>query len=193
MSGIESGVNAAISQLETIEKGREAAMACSRRVIRLSKKVIHAIHDGEPVDEPLDQMRLELDAMKSHCSTPEVLMSGPVQDAMGEYAEAEIMSALASGDVIPDHIQLGIGASPWIQGFCDCAGELRRMVMTRLAEGDLDGAKGVFSIMEEVHEEIQMLDVPDAIAPVRRKQDIARGLMDKTRSEMTLASIMSVR
>lgn len=192
MPGFESRVSVAIAQLESIERDREAAMACSRRVIRLSKKVIHAIHDGDSPEGPLNEMRLELDAMKSHCSTPEVLMSGPVVDAMGEYAEAEIMSAISSGSDIPDHMKLGIGASPWILGFCDCAGELRRIVMARLAEGDLNGAKEIFSIMEEIHEEIQMLDIPDAIAPIRRKQDIARGLMDKTRSEITLASIMKV-
>ena len=62
--------------------------------------------------------------------------------------------------------------------------------MTRLMDGDLDGARSVFSRMESIHEQVMLLDVPDAIAPVRRKQDIARGVMDKTRSDMTTASIM---
>ena len=62
--------------------------------------------------------------------------------------------------------------------------------MTKLMDGDLEGARDVFSELESIHEQVMLLDVPDAVAPVRRKQDIARGIMDKTRSDMTTASIM---
>jgi translin len=43
--------------------------------------------------------------------------------------------------------------------------------------------------MEEISEELRMMDVPDAVVPLRRKQDIARGIMDKTRSDMLGATV----
>ena len=57
-------------------------------------------------------------------------------------------------------------------------------------DGDMDGARRYFSMMEDISGEIMLLDVPDAIAPVRRKQDIARGIMDRTRSDMTTAAVV---
>lgn len=59
-------------------------------------------------------------------------------------------------------------------------------------DGDMEGARRFFGIMEEISGEIMMLDVPDAVAPVRRKQDIVRGIMDRTRSDMTTASMMRI-
>ncbi|MBR2092501.1 MAG: hypothetical protein IJ904_00360 [Candidatus Methanomethylophilaceae archaeon] len=65
------------------------------------------------------------------------------------------------------------------------------MVMSKLMDGDLEGARHLFSLMEDVHEQIMQLDVADPIAPVRRKQDIARGIMDRTRSDMLNAVLSS--
>lgn len=190
MIGLEDGVSAATAELSEIEKARESSMEHSRRVIRLTKRVIHAIHNDEPYLDQVDAMTAEMDAVLSFCSSPSVLSSGPVQDAMGEYAEAMIFDAAITGKCIPSHSDLRIPAGPWVLGLADSEGELRRMVMTHLVDGDLDGAKSVFSMMEGIHQQIMLIDVPDAVVPIRRKQDIARGIMDRTRSDITLASIM---
>lgn len=44
--------------------------------------------------------------------------------------------------------------------------------------------------MEELSDAIMIFDVPDAIVPLRRKQDISRGVMEKTRSDMMMAKLM---
>lgn len=137
-------------------------------------------------------MRHHMNEMNRHCTRPEIAMQGPVLDSMSEFAEAEILLALTSGTEVPDFRQMGITASSWILGLCDCLGELRRIVLANLADGDLDEARRYFDIMKEVYDEICTIDVPDSIAVVRRKQDISRGLIDKTLSELTLASIMAI-
>ncbi|MGN0098151.1 MAG: RNA-binding protein [Candidatus Methanomethylophilaceae archaeon] len=190
MKNLTESVSAATSELSELESQRESAIACSRRIIRQTKVVIHGIHTGTDVTDDMERLREQMSEMLGLCSDPMVLYSGPVQDSMGEYAEAVILHAVMSGNGIPGHSELRIPASAWILGLADCEGELRRVVMTRLMDGDLDGAKTVFSEMESIHEQVMLLDVPDAIAPVRRKQDIARGIMDKTRSDITTASIM---
>ena len=63
------------------------------------------------------------------------------------------------------------------------------MVTSCLLDGDMGSAKEMFRKMEEVHVQVMSFDVPDAMAPVRRKQDVARGVMDKTRSEMLYATL----
>ena len=190
MKGLSEGVVAATGELSDIENDRESAIAYSRKVIRLTKAVIHGIHAGTPYQESLREMDDKMGELRSVCALSQVETSGPVQDAMSEYAEAKILHAIMRGQEVPSHSDLGISAGAWILGLADVEGELRRAVMTRLMDGDLDGAKELFSEMEEIHTEIMMLDVPDAVVPIRRKQDIARGIMDKTRSDITNASIM---
>lgn len=191
MEGVSENVRSAAETFDRMERDRELAVARSRRVIRLSKRVIHAIHVGDDHSGHLDEMREALDELLS-AETPEVLTSAVVQDAMMEYAEASILESMVSGDRVPSGSALGITASAWVLGLGDCVGELRRIVTARLMDGDMDGARHYFSIMEEVSGEFMQLDVPDAIAPVRRKQDIVRGIMDRTRSDMTTASVMSL-
>ena len=190
MNGLSEGIEAATRELIDIENDREAAIAYSRRVIRLTKTVIHGIHAGVPYREESEAMDGVMDELRGVCGLPSVETSGPVQDAMGEYAEAKIFTAVMEDRPVPSHSDLGITAGSWILGLADVEGELRRAVMTRLMDGDLDSAKSLFSKMEEIHEQIMLLDVPDAVVPIRRQQDIARGIMDKTRSDITTASVM---
>jgi translin len=54
---------------------------------------------------------------------------------------------------------------------------------------NIDEAKYLFSIMDELCEGLLVFDVPDSILPIRRKQDIARGIIERTRSDLLNASI----
>lgn len=191
MEGIAENVRSAAEEFDRIERDRELAVARSRRVIRLSKRVIHAVHVGEDRGGYLEEMRRALEELLS-AETPEVLVSSVVQDAMMEYAEASILESIVSEGRVPSEYDLRVTAPAWILGLGDCVGELRRIVTARLMDGDMEGARHFFSVMEEVSGEFMQLDVPDAIAPVRRKQDIVRGIMDRTRSDMTTASVMGL-
>ncbi len=189
MDNLEQTANKAAEALAEMESSREEAIRRSRSVIRLSKNVMHAIHTGAQPDGSLGDMRTEIQSMLEICEDPAILMSGPVQDAMAEFAEAEIMHALASGSPVQDYSGLRITPSAWILGLCDCEGEMRRMVVSELMEGHLDEARVAFGKMESLHEIIMGFDISDGVAQVRRKQDIARGVMDRTRSDMLNATL----
>ncbi len=192
MSVLDGPMDKAAKALASIEEEREETIRLSRAVIRLSKSAIHAIHTGCDPSEDLASMRERIGSIISAARDPSVLSSGPVQDCMCEYSEAVILDSIVSGSPVPDHESLRVSPSAWVLGACDCEGELRRMVMSKLMEGDLEGARRMFALMEDVHERIMMLDVADPVAPVRRKQDIARGIMDRTRSDM-LNAVLSYR
>lgn len=137
----------------------------------------------------MDEMRSAVESLLESCRDPAVLMCGPVQDCMCEYAEAAILHAVIIGAPVPGHAGLRLTPSAWILGLCDCEGEMRRMIISSLMDGDIGAAKSMFRKMEEVHRQVMSFDVPDAMAPVRRKQDVARGIMDKTRSDMLYATL----
>jgi translin len=57
-------------------------------------------------------------------------------------------------------------------------------------KGNLPEATRIFSKMEELCDVLMTLDIKDSVVPVRRKQDIARGIMDRSRTDITTASMM---
>lgn len=192
MNGLIEAMASVTGELSVAEDAREAAISHSRRAIRLTKNVIHGIHASTEYSEYSTDLENEMRVLIDLSDDPLVLTSGPVQDAMGEYAEARLFEAMMLGKDVPSNEDLRIPAGAWVLGLADTLGELRRAVMTCLMDEDMDRAMELFGIMEDVHEQIMLLDVPDAVVPIRRKQDIARGIMDRTRSDMTTASIMRI-
>ena len=163
------------------ERIREESISTSRKVIRLSKNMIHAIHAGEDCSGPRKEMCdmvLKMDRAQSASL-----------DAMMEYSEAEILYAIVNGLEMPTPEDLGIDGGSWLMGMADAIGELRRVILTRLMESNLESAKALFSSMDELCEGLMVFDVPDAILPIRRKQDVARGLLERTRSDLLNATL----
>lgn len=181
MNGLREAADAAVSALSEAEQKRDLAIAESRKIIRLSKNVIHAIHIGADHADATAEMRKRMHGLVS--SADGVSMSAAA-DAMMEFAEAEILDDVISGRPIRPYTEMGITAQSWAMGLADSIGEIRRVIVTRLMSGDKAGAKALFADMEEITEELMMFDVPDGVVQLRRKQDVARGILEKTRSDM---------
>ncbi|MBR7005743.1 MAG: hypothetical protein IKH98_02330 [Candidatus Methanomethylophilaceae archaeon] len=189
MDSLNRSVAKAAEAMASLEADKEEAVRRSRQIIRLSKKAIHGMHVGEDPSADMKEMRSAVETLLDVCRNPAILACGLVQDCMCEYCEALILHALVSDSPIPDYEDLGVTPSAWLLGLCDCEGEMRRMVMSGLMNGDMKSAERLFSVMEGMHAMVMSLDIPDAMAPVRRKQDAARGIMDKTRSDMLNAKL----
>ncbi|MGN1045098.1 MAG: RNA-binding protein [Candidatus Methanomethylophilaceae archaeon] len=179
---IDTILDGIAKDLSNEEKEREEAIALSRKAIRLSKNIIHAIHTDDVYDDAREELRTLMTALSGKNRTF-------AKDAMMEYAEAEILISAVSGVRTPTPDELGIDGGSWLMGMADTIGELRRIVLTRLMESDVDTAKELFSAMEVMCEGLMMFDVPDAILPIRRKQDIARGVVERTRSDLLNAKM----
>ncbi len=192
MDGFSDEVRSAADELGRIEADRDLALARSRKVIRLSKRVIHGIHTGSAVEDDVAGLEAAMAELMS-VEAPEVRGSSLVQDAAMEYAEAMLLLSLVTSGRVPSHSDLGISAAAWVLGLADCVGELRRILTRDLMDGNVGSARTTLEMMEGISGELMLLDVPDAVAPVRRKQDIVRGIMDRTRSDMTIASMMSLK
>lgn len=192
MDGFSDEVRSAADELGRIEADRDLALARSRKVIRLSKRMIHGIHTGSAVEDDVAGLEAAMAELMS-VEAPEVRGSSLVQDAAMEYAEAMLLLSLVTSGRVPSHSDLGISAAAWVLGLADCVGELRRILTRDLMDGNVGSARATLEMMEGISGELMLLDVPDAVAPVRRKQDIVRGIMDRTRSDMTIASMMSLK
>ena len=188
MEGLDKAVAQAAEILKGVEESREIALSSSRRITRLSKKVIHAVHNGEDCSEDRKAMKEEVLALVDDLGFDMDRYAAAV-DAFGEYAEAEILLAVIEDRPVPSFVDLETVPQSWVLGMADAIGELRRAVLVRLMDDRYDDAKRLFSCMEEMYHELSMFDVPDAVLPIRRKQDIARGVVDKTRSDIFTADV----
>lgn len=170
---------------------REKLLTLSREVVRLSARSIFALHRGEEgqAKELMEKARKSLEEMLSMCGgNPSLQASGTVKSAQQEYGEAFLVRALLKEGRLPEPEEVGIPYEPYLMGLADASGELRRAILDRLRKGELKPAEELFSLMEKIYEFLVEFDYPDAVLPgMKRKQDVVRGLIERTRGELTLS------
>lgn len=185
-------VGRAAERFLELEKKRTEAIDAARLITRDTKKMIHAIHVGEDYRDIADRLRQNVEETVSGLENePTVFHSAVLQDSFGEYAEAFIFADVVGGKSVPSFESLGIPPQAWVLGLADSIGEMRRMVLAYLMEGRIADAKELFSKMESISDDVLGFDVPDAIVPLRRKQDIARSVIERTRSDIANAVVLA--
>jgi len=75
----------------------------------------------------------------------------------------------------------------YLLGMADAIGELRRFALEELRNARIDEAVAHLEMMEEMFLVIMRFDYPDALVPIRRKQDVARSLLERTRGDVAVA------
>jgi len=192
MKDILDIVSSVSERMDELERKREGAIAASRSVIRMTKRAIHAIHTGEGHESIINNAVTEYRSLLLVIQNePEILFSGPVSDAMMELSEACILSSIVLGREVPSYTSLEVTPQAWAMGLGDCLGELRRILLAHLMGNRIEQAREVFNDMESLCGHVLSFDVPDAILPIRRKQDIARSVMERTRTDIANAMIMN--
>jgi translin len=115
-----------------------------------------------------------------------VAFAGFLHDAEKEYAEAVLTAAFVSGEPLPDADAVGVEPASWLKGLTEAASELRRHLLDRLREGDLDRAEGLLLAMEDAYDQLVTVDYPDAItAGLRRSVDALRAVLERSRADVT--------
>lgn len=170
---------------------REKALRLSREVIRNSANSIRATHRGEfqSARGLLDVVADLVSKMEGACgSYPSVYYAGFVEDAQKEYAEAAATLAFAFKTRIPGPVELMVGAAPYINGLAEAVGELRRFILDSLRKDDVGRCEELLDLIDEVYSILVSLDFPEAITRgLRRNTDMVRGVLERTRGDLTLA------
>jgi translin len=177
-------------RLEAKNRAREAAIANTRQAIRRSANAIRSVHRGQldAADHLLVGARELLNVAESVLAPyPDIYYAGFLQDAQKEYAEARATRALVAGEPLPGPEDVGVGDAPYLNGLAETIGELRRHLLDVLRGGDVSRAVELFEAMEEIHSLLADVDQPEAITGgLRRSTDIARAVIERTRSDLTL-------
>lgn len=181
-------MSAAAGSLMEQEHAYAVAESRSRDIIRKTKQAIHGIHMGNRDAELIDSISADLASLtEAVADFPRVLWGPAIESAMTEFAETVLYDQALRGETLMPHTDLDVTPSAWVCGLADAVGEMRRDLLTVISKNDIAEAKRIFSAMEEMSDALMELDIRDTVAPVRRKQDICRGIMDRSRGDLTNA------
>lgn len=168
---------------------REVALKSSRSVIRLCSSAIKEIHkNGENVDSAINDAAEELNRLVSVTNDfPDLAHSGFVESAMQEFSEVKILHAIKNGTVLPYPEEINVTNEGYLLGTGDAIGELRRLAVDSLRSGQVDLASQYLDRMEDLFDFLMRFHYPSALVDIKRKQDTARGVIEKTRGEIAVA------
>jgi len=175
--------------LEEKNAARDRALQHSRTLIRHCANAIRAVHrdEREAAREQLQTAHQLADEIRQGLATyPDLYHAGYSQDALKEYAEANVTYALVGGEPLPDPDVLGVEYAAYLCGLGEAAGELRRRVLDILRHGHSQEAERLLSAMDDIYGLLVTVDFPDAITGnLRRTTDMVRGVTERTRGDLT--------
>jgi translin len=172
---------------------REQALISSRKAIRSSANAIRAIHRGEQdeaeslMEEARTAIQTGVQAVTEH---PDVRWAGFLHDAQKEYAEARLTQAVVNGAGLPSPDDIDVTPAAYLNGMAETIGELRRTVLDLLRRDQTDRAEELLRTMDDFYYVLVTIDYPDAITGgLRRWTDVARGIIEKTRGDLTTSLV----
>lgn len=184
-----------LAELDAAHQARERGLAACRRTIRACGNAIRAVHRCDaPLAATLTSQAREAlrEAQAALGPHPRVAHAGFLHDAEKEYAEALLTAALVQGSQLPDAEEVGVGVPAWLCGLAEAASELRRHLLDRIREGDLDRGQQLLCAMEDVYDLLVTIDYPDALTGgLRRSTDALRAVLERSRSDVTTTVIQA--
>lgn len=171
---------------------RDDALRDARQCVKHASLAIRAIHRSEETEARQELARGRELALRLRESLklahPELYYAGYTQDALKEYCEAELTVAMILGEELPVPEDLNAENPAYLNGLAETLGELRRRCLDLLRPGYNREVERLLEHMDEIYTQLVTMDFPDAITEgLRRRTDLARGIIERTRADITVA------
>ena len=173
------------------DKIREKALRLSRDIIINCRKSIQNIHQNlmKESKKLINDAFIKLEELyKLTENYPDLYHSGFVENAAQEYVEVLCLYNIINKKNLPDPDETLTTYSAYLKGLCDVVGELRRITLDSILNADPEKANYYLNLMDEIYNAIIRFDYPSGLISIKRKQDIVRGIIEKTRSDVAVAS-----
>lgn len=167
---------------DAIDKDREECYRDARELRRMSVKAVRDAHKKK-----FDIARTQIEEGKEYAKrlVDKQLKFGFAEEALQEHAEAAFTLAFLLGEDPPTQKEIGTNERAYLLGLADTIGEMRRHTLNLLREDKIDEAKSFMDLMDDLMGIIIRFDHTDAVLPLRRKQDQMRGVIERTRGDLT--------
>jgi translin len=170
---------------------RDRALAQARQLTRACSLAIRAVHrdESDTMRQQLDEARGLVEALKHDLAGhPDLFHAGYTQDALKEFVEANVTCALIQNQPLLTPQELEVDDSTYLNGLAEVVGELRRRTLDILRHGYSQEAERLLGYMDDIYSVLVTMDYPDAITNgLRRQTDVARGIIEKTRGDITIS------
>jgi translin len=172
-------------------EARDKAVVQSRELIRHCAECIRAIHrqEWEASREKLQIVMERARELKAGIiDYPELYHTGYTQDALKEVVEAHITYAIIRNEDLPSAETLAVEGSTYLLGMSEAATELRRFILDLMRRTERHNAEAerLLEWMDAIYDQLISFDFPDALTHgLRRQTDIVRGVLERTRGDMT--------
>lgn len=186
---LEEVMKRAVAELKAREKARDEVLSRARKIRMLSKQAILLIHNGalKEAQKKIEEARRLLGETEPYLEEHADLEGfDDVRAAREEHAEASILYGLKTVGDFPTPEEIGVSLYAYLRGLGDVVGELRREALDSLRSGDLEAAEAQLELMEQIY--LSLLSMEEAsllLRGLRRKLDVARGVIERTRGELT--------
>jgi translin len=191
LASLDDIAGRARAHFEEKNRAREGALSRSREVIRSSANTIRAVHrhDFDLAARLLAEARAALEtATASVAGFPDVQYAGFVHDAQKEFAEASTVLTVLRGEPLPGPEEVGVDWPAYLNGLGEAIGELRRFLVDGLRRNELSAGDALLQAMDDIYDVLVTIDYPDGMTGgLRRTTDVARGILEKTRGDLTVA------
>jgi translin len=178
-------------EFDTRTAARDKALAQARMLTRACALSIRAVHrdDTETMLQHLDEaQRLATELREELSNYPDLYYAGYTQDALKEFAEANITCALLRHEPLPTPEQLVVLPSTYLNGLSESVGEMRRRCLDMLRQGNSTEAERLLGHMDDIYSVLVTMDYPDAVTyGLRRQTDVARSIIERTRGDITFS------
>ncbi|MDO8056449.1 MAG: haloacid dehalogenase [Candidatus Hermodarchaeota archaeon] len=179
------------TKLASQNEARDFLINEMHEALKATREAIAAIHRNEiaTAKESIKNAQSMIKRAQTHLKKLSQLpVVNLVHDAEGELAEAALFLAFRQNEPLPSPDKIGVKEIGYLQGLGDLVGELRRYSIDSLTNDDIEEAKRAFSQMETIYAILMTFDFPRGLTPgIRKKTDIARGIIERTRADLSTA------
>lgn len=191
MHKLESIANQIREKFDARTAMRDQALTQARALTRACSLAIRAVHrdDKEGMEFQLAEASRLANKLRGDLAPyPDLFFAGYTQDALKEYVEANITCALIQNHALQTPENLQVEEATYLNGLAEVVGELRRRTLDILRSGYSEEAERLLGHMDEIYSVLVTMDYPDAITNgLRRQTDLARGIIEKTRGDVTFS------
>jgi translin len=184
-----------LASFDAKDRAREETIRITREVVRLCSAAIRSVHRGnlEEAEHLMDRALSSLEdiynILKDH---QDIRFAGFVDGALQEYAEARSVYSITTRHEILTPEEIGVDLVNYLAGLGDTTGELRRHILDLIRQGRPQEGEYFLDTMEEIYHLLMLFDYPEAITRgLRRKSDLARSMLERTRGDLTNAIEMA--
>ena len=191
MQKLESIADRIRQGFEARSAARDHALARARQLTRACALAIRAVHrdEADTMNKHLAEARQLADTLRNDLTGhPDLFYAGYTQDALKEFVEANVTCALIQKQPLQTPEELGVADFTYLNGLAEVVGELRRRTLDILRHGYSQEAERLLGLMDDIYSVLVTMDYPDAITNgLRRQTDLARGIIEKTRGDITFS------